>query len=159
MEFILFNPQNSYTSRFINLCLILIMPSLSLCFITIIFLLGKVQGRLLRINSSNQLISDGIDDRLNNQEYGQHLLSSGKICQQLYGIFPCANSIGGYIFLIVVYQYLLITGERLVSRGSKALFNILRTGIFGATIFQILKTFPRIVMFIGNFQPFCLPLI
>ncbi|XP_075091041.1 sodium/calcium exchanger NCL [Nicotiana tabacum] len=126
------------------------MPSLSLCFITIIFLLGKVQGRLLRINSSNQLISDGIDDRLNNQEYGQHLLSSGKICQQLYGIFPCANSIGGYIFLIVVYQYLLITGERLVSRGSKALFNILRTGIFGATIFQILKTFPRIVMFIAS---------
>ncbi|OIT20091.1 PREDICTED: uncharacterized protein LOC109220641 [Nicotiana attenuata] len=126
------------------------MSSLSLCFITIIFLLGKVQGRLLRLNSSNQLISDGIDHRLNNQEYGQHLLSSGKTCNQLYGIFPCANSIGGYIFLIVVYQYLLITGEKLVSRGSKILFNILGPGIFGGTIFQILKTLPRIVMVIAS---------
>ncbi|MCD9645059.1 hypothetical protein HAX54_033712 [Datura stramonium] len=132
------------------------MPSLSLCFTTFILLLGKVQGRILRLNSSNnnQLfnISYGIDLLLGNLEYGPPLdvSSSGKICKQVYGVFPCANSIAGHIFLIVVYQYLLITGERLVSRGSKTLFNILSTGIFGATIFQILKTLPRIVMVIAS---------
>ncbi|XP_060194416.1 sodium/calcium exchanger NCL1-like isoform X2 [Lycium barbarum] len=109
------------------------------------------QGRLLRLNSSNknQLlnISDGVDPLISNQEYAH---SSGKICEQVYGVFPCANSISGYIFLIGVYQYLLITGERLVSRGSKALFNILGPGTFGATIFPILKTLPRIVMVIAS---------
>ncbi|XP_055804722.1 sodium/calcium exchanger NCL1-like [Solanum dulcamara] len=132
------------------------MASLSLCFITFIFLLlGKVQGRVLKLNSSdnNQLlnISYGIDQLISNQEFRPPLLSSsGKTCHQVYGVFPCANNIAGYIFLIGVYQYLLNTGEGLVSRGSKTLFNILGTGIFGATIFQILKTLPRIIMVIAS---------
>ncbi|KAM3251421.1 sodium/calcium exchanger NCL1 [Capsicum annuum] len=123
------------------------MSSLSLCFVTFIFLVGKVQGRVLRLNSSNYQvlnISDGNDQLISNQEY------RGKICEQVYGFFPCANSIAGYIFLIVVYQYLLNEGERLISKGSKTLFNILGTGIFGATVFQVLKTLPRIVMVIAS---------
>ncbi|KAM3285005.1 sodium/calcium exchanger NCL1 [Capsicum chacoense] len=123
------------------------MSSLSLCFVTFIFLIGKVQGRVLRLNSSNYQvlnISDGNDQLISNQEY------RGKICEQVYGFFPCANSIAGYIFLIVVYQYLLNEGERLISKGSKTLFNILGAGIFGATVFQVLKTLPRIVMVIAS---------
>ncbi|XP_059291057.1 sodium/calcium exchanger NCL1-like [Lycium ferocissimum] len=127
------------------------MSSLSQCFITFIFLLGQAQGRLLTLNSSNnnQLlnISDRIHPLISNQEYAH---SSGKICEQVYGFFPCANSISGYIFLIGAYQYLMITGEGLVSRGSKTLFNILGPGTFGATIFPILKTLPRIVMVIAS---------
>ncbi|CAN4084141.1 unnamed protein product [Withania somnifera] len=131
------------------------MASLPLCFITFIFLLGKVQGRLLRLNSSNcyQLfnISDGFDQLSSNEENGALLVSSsGKICHQVYGIFPCANSIAGYIFLIGVYQYLMNTGERQVSSGSQTIFSILGTGIFGATTFQILKTLPRIIMVIAS---------
>uniref|UniRef100_M1C3U6 Calmodulin n=1 Tax=Solanum tuberosum TaxID=4113 RepID=M1C3U6_SOLTU len=131
------------------------MPSLSLCFITFILLLGKVQCRVLKLNSldNNQLlnISYGIDQVSSNQEHGPPLVSSsGKTCEQVYGVFPCANNIAGYIFLIVVCQYLLNTGESLISRGSKTLFNILGTGIFGATVFQILMTLPRIVMVIAS---------
>ncbi|XP_060193293.1 sodium/calcium exchanger NCL-like [Lycium barbarum] len=127
------------------------MSSLSQCFITFIFLLGQAQGRVLTLNSSNnnQLlnISDRIHPLISNHEYAH---SSGKICEQVYGFFPCANSISGYIFLIGAYQYLLIIGEGLVSRGSNTLFNILGPGTFGATILPILKTLPRIVMVIAS---------
>lgn len=130
------------------------MSSFSLCFITFIFLLVKVQGRLLKLNSSNyQLfnVSDGFDQLISNEENGALLVSSsGKICHQAYGIFPCANSIAGYIFLIGVYQYLMNTGEGLVSSGSQSLFNIFGPGIFGATTFQILKALPRIIMVIAS---------
>lgn len=131
------------------------MASLSLCFITFILLLVKVQGRVLKLNSSYNYqllnISYGIDQLSSNQEFRPPLLtSSGKTCHQVFGVFPCANNIAGYIFLIGVYQYLLSKGEGLISRGSETLFYILGTGIFGATIFQILKALPRIIMVIAS---------
>ncbi|KAM3394076.1 hypothetical protein P3S68_003077 [Capsicum galapagoense] len=104
-----------------------------------------VQSRLLRLNSSEQFISDGVD-RVENQ-------ATYEKCEHIYGVFPCADSVGGFIFLIAVYQYLLIVGEKLVSNGSKTIFNILGTGIFGATLFQILKSFPRIILVIDLWDP------
>ncbi|KAF3635651.1 putative ras-related protein RABA1f-like [Capsicum annuum] len=104
--------------------------------------LHQVQSRLLRLNSSEQFISDGVD-RVENQ-------ATYEKCEHIYGVFPCADSVGGFIFLIAVYQYLLIVGEKLVSNGSKTIFNILGTGIFGATLFQILKAFPRIILVIAS---------
>ncbi|XP_060196392.1 sodium/calcium exchanger NCL2-like [Lycium barbarum] len=118
------------------------MPSLSLYLITFIFVVSKVQSRILRLNSSDQFISDGVDRVENQATYGK--------CDHLYGFFPCADSIGSFIFLIAIYQYLLIVGEKLVSNGSKMIFNILGTGIFGATLFQILKAFPRIILVIAS---------
>ncbi|KAL3341085.1 hypothetical protein AABB24_025575, partial [Solanum stoloniferum] len=119
-----------------------IMQSLSIWIITFIFVVSKVQSRILRLNSSDQFISNGVNRVENQATYGQ--------CDHLYGFFPCADSVGGFIFLIAIYQYLLIVGEKLVSNGSKTLFNILGTGIFGATLFQILKAFPRIILVIAS---------
>lgn len=118
------------------------MQSLSLWLITFVFAVGQVQSRLLRLNSSDRLISDGVDRVESQATYGK--------CDHLYGFFPCADNVGGFIFLIAVYQYLLIVGEKLVSNGSKTIFNILGTGIFGATLFQILKAFPRIILVIAT---------
>ncbi|XP_047267403.1 sodium/calcium exchanger NCL1-like [Capsicum annuum] len=118
------------------------MQSLSLWLITFVFVVVQVQSRLLRLNSSEQFISDGVD-RVENQ-------ATYEKCEHIYGVFPCADSVGGFIFLIAVYQYLLIVGEKLVSNGSKTIFNILGTGIFGATLFQILKAFPRIILVIAS---------
>ncbi|CAN4116606.1 unnamed protein product [Withania somnifera] len=118
------------------------MRSLPLWLITFVFAVGKVKSRILRLNSSEQLISDGVDRVESRATYGK--------CDHLYGFFPCADNVGGFIFLIAIYQYLLIVGEKLVSSGSKTLFNILGTGIFGATLFQILKAFPRIILVIAS---------
>ncbi|WMV17882.1 hypothetical protein MTR67_011267 [Solanum verrucosum] len=119
-----------------------IMQSLSIWIITFIFVVTKVQSRILRLNSSDQFISNGVNRVENQATYGQ--------CDHIYGFFPCADSVGGFIFLIAIYQYLLIIGEKVVSNGSKTLFNILGTGIFGATLFQILKAFPRIILVIAS---------
>ncbi|XP_016571827.1 sodium/calcium exchanger NCL2 isoform X2 [Capsicum annuum] len=43
-------------------------------------------------------------------------------------------------------DYLLILGEKVLAIGSNRLFSILDTGIFGASIFPTLITWPRIVM-------------
>ncbi|XP_059283618.1 sodium/calcium exchanger NCL2-like [Lycium ferocissimum] len=118
------------------------MPSLSLYLVTFIFVVSKVQSRILRLNSSDRFISDGVDRVENQATYGK--------CDHLYGFFPCADSIGSFIFLIAIYQYLLIVGEKLVSNGSTTIFNILGTGIFGASLFQILKAFPRIILVIAS---------
>ncbi|OIT21441.1 hypothetical protein A4A49_36184 [Nicotiana attenuata] len=48
--------------------------------------------------------------------------------------------------MIVTFQYLLIIGEKVLSKGSNRLFSILDTGIFCASIFPTLITWPRIVM-------------
>ncbi|XP_060190257.1 sodium/calcium exchanger NCL2-like [Lycium barbarum] len=118
------------------------MPKLSLYLVTFIFVVSKVQSRILRLNSSDRFISDGVDRVENQATYGK--------CDHLYGFFPCADSIGSFIFLVAIYQCLLIVGEKLVSNGSTTIFNILGTGIFGASLFQILKAFPRIILVIAS---------
>ncbi|KAL0442690.1 UNVERIFIED_CONTAM: Sodium/calcium exchanger NCL [Sesamum latifolium] len=57
-------------------------------------------------------------------------------------------NIGGYIFQIVVYQYLLIIGGKLITKGSKTIFNIKGTGVYGASVFRILTVLPKMVMVI-----------
>ncbi|KAL8468162.1 hypothetical protein ACS0TY_031415 [Phlomoides rotata] len=108
-----------------------------------------VNARFLRLNVSDSLISDGVDIEpplFNSVNSSSPLLSSA--CVHIYGFFPCADNIGGYIFQILVYQYLLIIGGKLVSKGSKILFNIIGTGVYGASIFRILTVLPKMVMVI-----------
>lgn len=131
------------------------MAILSLRFIIFILILGLVQARVLKLISSgdNHLISDGVDNVKNQSAYlslGASPSPPSSKCLHVYGFFPCAENIGGYIFLIVVYQLLLVLGEKQVTEGSNTIFNILGTGIFGASVFNILKTLPRIVMVIGE---------
>ncbi|CAN4091967.1 unnamed protein product [Withania somnifera] len=118
------------------------MPSLPLWLITFVFAVGKVQSRPLRLNSSDPFVSYGVVRDENQATYVK--------CDHIYGFFPCADNVGGFIFLIAIYQYLLVVGEKLVSDGSKKLFNILGTGIFGATLFQILKAFPSTILVIAS---------
>ncbi|CAI9760167.1 unnamed protein product [Fraxinus pennsylvanica] len=126
------------------------MPSLLPYIFMLVLAIGHVQARILRLSSSDGLISDGVD-RVSNQP---PFLKSAwwslqlKSCHLKYGFFPCAENIGGYIFQIVVYQYILIIGGKLVAEGSKTLFNILGTGVYGASVFRILKVLPKLVMVI-----------
>ncbi|KAG8385478.1 hypothetical protein BUALT_Bualt03G0049500 [Buddleja alternifolia] len=121
-----------------------------LCFLMFSFVINVVNGRTLRLNVSEDLISDGVDaistrpPLLNIVCYSPRLTK----CVHIYGFFPCADNIGGYIFQIVVYQYLLIIGGKLILRGSKILFNIIGTGVYGATLFRILTVLPKMAMVI-----------
>ncbi|KAG5610053.1 hypothetical protein H5410_021334 [Solanum commersonii] len=127
----------------------------SFFFVTILILAFPiVEGRILAHEGSeisSERISDGVEHKLKNQSNYLSLgnlkeLPSGDQCNHIYGFFPCAENIGGYLFMIVTFQYLLILGEKVLAIGSNRLFSILDTGIFGASIFPTLITWPRIVM-------------
>ncbi|XP_060186757.1 sodium/calcium exchanger NCL1-like isoform X3 [Lycium barbarum] len=132
----------------------------SFFFITILILVfTKVEGRVLKLEGSEintQWISDGVVEHKfkNRSKYlslgSSEELSTGDKCIHMYGFFPCAENIGGYLFMIVTFQYLLILGEKVLAIGSNRLFSILDTGIFGASIFPTLITWPRIVMAFGK---------
>ncbi|XP_022892397.1 sodium/calcium exchanger NCL2-like isoform X2 [Olea europaea var. sylvestris] len=126
------------------------MPSLLLYFLMLVLAIGRVQARILRLSSDDDLISDGVDIVSNQPPFLKSAGSSAQLksCHHKYGFLPCAENIGGYIFHIVVYQYILIIGGKLVTEGSKTLFNILGTGVYGASVFRILKVLPKLVMVI-----------
>ncbi|GFY91921.1 hypothetical protein Acr_08g0003170 [Actinidia rufa] len=121
--------------------------------ILLIFAVGKVQSRSLRLElNSSELVSDGV----NNADYQSPFLSlnslslnglfsSSEPCEHYYGFFPCADNFGGYLFQIVVYEYLLATGEKFLTKGNKQLFNLIGTGFFG-DVFEILMVLPEILV-------------
>lgn len=67
-------------------------------------------------------------------------------CEPVYGILPCSSNVWGLLFLIVVYEILLTQGGKFVATGSNIFFQMTGPGIFGASLFQILGTFPSLVM-------------
>ncbi|GFY91830.1 hypothetical protein Acr_08g0002260 [Actinidia rufa] len=121
--------------------------------VLLIFAVGKVQSRSLRLElNSSELVSDGVNNAdcqspflsLNSLSLNG-LFSSSETCEHYYGFFPCADNFGGYLFQIVVYEYLLATGEKFLTKGSKQLFNLIGTGFFG-DVFEILMVLPEILV-------------
>ncbi|KAI3456189.1 hypothetical protein Pfo_012852 [Paulownia fortunei] len=127
------------------------MAAVALRLILLVFLIIIVQGRILRLNSSDDhLISDGVD-HLENQASSVSANTGPSIpntCDHQYGFLPCAENAAGYIFQILVYQGLLIFGEKQIDRGSKVVFNILGAGKFGGIIFRILMALPSMMLMI-----------
>lgn len=140
----------------LRLCSMASLPSL---FFFTLMLVG-VESRAFEQKFSSQLISDGHDPVIQSSTSFLTLhnlslpssssLPSSDACLHVYGFFPCADNIGGYIFQMIVYQYMLMLGEKLLTRGSNNIFNILGTGIFGASLFRVLMVLPGLVMVIGN---------
>ncbi|XP_073273858.1 sodium/calcium exchanger NCL-like [Primulina huaijiensis] len=130
----------------------LAMAALALNVIVLIFFSSIVQGRIIQLSSSNDLISDGVSDVENYPS--SYIVSSTDSspghggCSHAYGFLPCAENAGGFIFQIIVYQGLLIYGERQLGKGSKVLFHILGTGKFGGIIFRILMALPSMMLMI-----------
>lgn len=114
------------------------MAAFSRCLVSILFLIGVAQGRILSLNSSDdRLVSDGVDGEDGN-------LST---CRHQYGFLPCGENAAGYIFLILVYQVLLVVGGKIIGSGSELLFYI--TGErFGGILFRILRALPSMMLMI-----------
>ncbi|KAL0442688.1 UNVERIFIED_CONTAM: Sodium/calcium exchanger NCL1 [Sesamum latifolium] len=125
--------------------------------ILLLFLISIVQARILtlRLNSfdDDQLISDGVDHHFENQSSSPvNVYSSARsipsTCNHQYGFLPCAENAAGYIFQILVYQGLLMFGERQIGRGSQVLFHIIGAGKIGGIIFRILMSLPSMMLMI-----------
>ncbi|KAL6991162.1 hypothetical protein U1Q18_009281 [Sarracenia purpurea var. burkii] len=139
------------------------MSSFKLRITILIIVIGTSRARFLK-SDSIELLSDGLihdqdDDQfsclgLNGSfsfssslssmflSLSSSLSSSLKNCNHYYGFFH-ADNILEHIFQIMVYGFSSVAGERLLTKGSKVLFNIMGTGIFGP-IFQILMVLPGI---------------
>ena len=82
----------------------------------------------------SRLIREGLD------------LGVTESCEPTYGILPCSSNAWGLLFLIVVFEILLTFGGRYVGIGSDLFFQTIGPSIFGASLFQLLGTFPQIVL-------------
>lgn len=71
-------------------------------------------------------------------------------CEQMYGFLPCSESMGGHLFLIVVYEFLLFHAESYVASGGERIFKILGPGVFGASAFQVIGSLPEALILLGN---------
>ncbi|XP_012848461.1 PREDICTED: uncharacterized protein LOC105968379 [Erythranthe guttata] len=117
--------------------------------ILLVFFISVVHGRILTLHSSDDhLISDGVDRLVENQSSSTIDLSATSTCDHQYGFLPCSENAAGYIFQIMVYQGLLIFGEKQIGKGSKVLFHIIGAGKFGGIIFRILMALPSMMLMI-----------
>lgn len=48
----------------------------------------------------------------------------GSMCEETYGVLPCSESVGGNVFLLLGYGYLLFIAAKLISEGSELLLEV-----------------------------------
>ncbi|KAK3030268.1 hypothetical protein RJ639_039851 [Escallonia herrerae] len=111
-----------------------------------------VTGRALRQDSSES-VSDGIGHAGAGESSFLRLKSMDSAeeeCEQMYGFLPCSNTLLGHLFLVLVYEYLMIHGESYVAAGGERIFKILGPGVFGASAFQVLGALPESLILLAS---------
>ncbi|KAG9135982.1 hypothetical protein Leryth_015856 [Lithospermum erythrorhizon] len=78
------------------------------------------------------------------------LLNSSDQCIHAYGFFPCAESIWGFVYQIITFQYLMVLGEKLLTRSSTKIFASLSTespytAVY-SVVFRILMAVPSLAI-------------
>ncbi|KAK4786830.1 hypothetical protein SAY86_010663 [Trapa natans] len=111
--------------------------------VLLVLMVHSATGRSIR-----GIISDGMDGASVGWRGGGALrLSSTTVtCTPTYGFLPCTTEVWGELFLIVVYEYLLAAAGHYIASGSDLFFRMFGTGIFGASLFQLLGTIPQVVI-------------
>lgn len=118
--------------------------------LTIFLVLQLVHfGSSRYVRDSSDLISDGIDDRIRQPPILETLVDT-VTCEPIYGFLPCATSLWGLIFLVIVYEILLSLADQYVSKGSELFFELFGTGIFGASAFHMLGMIPQVGLVLGK---------
>ncbi|XP_021832535.1 sodium/calcium exchanger NCL1-like [Prunus avium] len=117
--------------------------------LTILLILQLVHFGSSRFVRDSDLISDGgiiIDDKRSQPSILEvvDLQSDTVTCEPVYGFLPCATSVCGLLFLIIVYEVLLSLADQYVSAGSELFFELFGTGIFGASAFHMLGMIPQV---------------
>ena len=123
---------------------------LRVSFIILLVLLITHLGNSRSFKENSNLISDGIDQISHSSILEVDVKATTVTCEAIYGFLPCTSSVWGEIFMIVVYEFLLCSAEKYVSSGADLFFQMFGTGIFGASLFQILGTIPQVALVLGK---------
>ncbi|KAI5331705.1 hypothetical protein L3X38_021831 [Prunus dulcis] len=116
--------------------------------LTILLILQLVHFGSSRFVRDSGLISDGsiIENKITQPSILEvvDLQADTVTCEPVYGFLPCATSVWGLLFLIIVYEVLLSLADQYVSAGSELFFELFGTGIFGASAFHMLGMIPQV---------------
>ncbi|KAB5560670.1 hypothetical protein DKX38_005627 [Salix brachista] len=104
-------------------------------------------------NDFSILISDGLDQKDQNNILQLNNVGTTVTCEPIYGFMPCTTKVWGNLFLLVVYEYLLSLADKYISSGSNLFFQMFGTGLFGGSVFYVLAKFPQIVLVLGKLFP------
>ncbi|KAK8989447.1 hypothetical protein V6N11_063872 [Hibiscus sabdariffa] len=97
------------------------------------------------------LVSDGMDRTTESLLLEFRLPTTTTVtCEPTYGFLPCTTKLWGHLFLLVVYEYLLSLSKQFISGGSDLFFQMFGTGIFGASLFNVLGIFPQVILVLVN---------
>ncbi|KAM5588054.1 sodium/calcium exchanger NCL1-like [Rosa sericea] len=119
-------------------------------FIIFLVLQSLHLGSSRSVKDSNLLISDGLDDKLISQSSSlllqvvDDLKADTVTCEPIYGFLPCATSVWGLAFMVIVYEILLYLANSYITSGSELFFQMYGTGFFGASVFHLLGTIPQV---------------
>ncbi|KAJ7298459.1 hypothetical protein O6H91_Y577200 [Diphasiastrum complanatum] len=91
----------------------------------------------LRLHVPSQIL----DDQLRHNKF-MAAKNAQLECADSYGFLPCSTNIGGNLFLLVVYGFLLLQAAKLMSNGSEQLLTVLEPGVIGGLILPILGALP-----------------
>mmetsp|Transcript_38807 Transcript_38807/g.91895 ORF Transcript_38807/g.91895 Transcript_38807/m.91895 type:complete len:533 (+) Transcript_38807:126-1724(+) len=69
-------------------------------------------------------------------------------CEESYGFLPCSDSLGGSIFLMCAYGFLLLKGAEYISEGSEHLLGVLSPGVIGGLVLPVLGALPDTLIII-----------
>lgn len=74
----------------------------------------------------------------------RHLGTHEKPCEETYGIFPCSNSLGGSVFLTLVYGSILTFAAQCIGDGGEQLLdmNVLPPSLIGGILLPVLGAVP-----------------
>ncbi|KAL0398515.1 UNVERIFIED_CONTAM: Sodium/calcium exchanger NCL1 [Sesamum radiatum] len=114
--------------------------------LAIICLLLLLVSHLAHSRSIRPAISDDGESKSSSFLEWSYLSATTETCEPTYGFLPCSTNVWGLLFLILVYEFLLSLGGKYVATGSNLFFQITGPGIFGASLFQFLGTFPQIIL-------------
>ncbi|XP_030552375.1 sodium/calcium exchanger NCL2-like [Rhodamnia argentea] len=116
-------------------------------FMLLVIITRSANSRSIR--GSFDAVSDGMDGT-NGTSSALGLTTTTVTCEPTYGFLPCTTELWGELFLIVVYEYLLALASSWVSSGSELFFRMFGTGLFGASLFQMLGTFPQVIIMLAS---------
>ncbi|KAF8029934.1 hypothetical protein BT93_E2372 [Corymbia citriodora subsp. variegata] len=125
--------------------------SLLLLIVLLLCFGGSVHSRLFPGPWTPDPVSDGVDSvddqRGDGTPYPPLSRSSAdSSCDQTYGFMPCATSLPGSLFLIVMYGFKMFIAATDLSNGSKLLVEILGPRIVGVFFLPMLGALPDVML-------------
>ncbi|KAJ7294449.1 hypothetical protein O6H91_Y256600 [Diphasiastrum complanatum] len=93
----------------------------------------------------------GLDNRISEGSVQRRFWTRGKQadCEESYGFLPCSTNIGGNLFLLVVYGFMLLKAAQLLSNGSELLLTVLNPGLIGGLLLPVLGSLPDALLILG----------